>query len=103
MSRIRSSGTKVELKHKVENLHLEYQPKGLFGNPDFINWKKKIVVFIDGCFWHKCPEHFIEPKSNRKYWLPKLEKNVIRGQETDIAYENVGWGVVRIWEHDLKR
>ena len=78
MSRIRSRYTKPELKHKSENLHLEYQPKGLLGKPDFVYWKKKILVFIDGCFWHKCPKHFIAPKSNKKYWLPKLERNVIR-------------------------
>jgi len=102
MSRIRSKDTKPELKHKAKNLHLEYQPKGLFGNPDFVDWKKKIVVFIDGCFWHKCPKHFIEPKSNREYWLPKLKRNVIRDKETDISYKNAGWKVIRIWEHDLK-
>lgn len=49
MSKIRSSHTKPELKHKAKNLHLDYQPK-VFGSPDFIDWKKKIVVFIDGCF-----------------------------------------------------
>lgn len=103
MSRIRSRNTKPELKHKAKNLHLEYQPKGLFGNPDFINWKKKIVVFIDGCFWHKCPEHFREPKSNKKYWLPKLEKNVIRDREINIVYKNEGWEVIRIWECKLKK
>lgn len=101
MSRIRSRDTKPELKHKAKNLHLEYQPKA-FGNPDFIDWKKKIVIFIDGCFWHKCPKHFIAPKSNRKYWLPKLEKNVLRDKEINIAFKNAGWKVVRVWEHYLK-
>jgi len=100
MSKIRSRDTKPELKYKAKNLHLEYQPK-VFGNPDFIDWKKKIVVFIDGCFWHKCPEHYKEPKSNRKYWLPKLEKNVVRDKEISIAYKNAGWKVVRIWEHSV--
>ncbi len=102
MSRIRSRDTKPELKHKAKNLHLEYQPKKLFGNPDFIDWKKKIVVFIDGCFWHKCPKHFIKPKTNKKYWLPKLDRNVLRDKEVNLAYKNIGWKVVRIWEHDLR-
>ena len=66
MSRIRSKNTKPELKHKAMNLHLEYQPK-IYGNPDFIDWKKKIVIFIDGCFWHKCPLHYKSPKTNKKY------------------------------------
>jgi len=102
MSRIRSKDTKPELRHKAKNLHLEYQPKGLLGNPDFIDWKKKIVVFIDGCFWHKCPIHYKQPKTNKKYWLPKLNRNVVRDKEVNLAYKNAGWKVVRIWEHDLR-
>ena len=101
MSKIRSKNTKPELRHKAKNLHLEYQPK-IFGNPDFIDWKKKVTIFIDGCFWHKCPKHFIAPKSNKEYWLPKLKKNVLRDKEITLAYKNSGWRVVRIWEHDLK-
>lgn len=101
MSRIRSKNTKPELKHKAKNLNLEYQPN-IFGNPDFINWKKKIIVFIDGCFWHKCSKHFIAPKSNKKYWLPKLERNVLRDKEVNFAYKNSNWKVLRIWEHNLK-
>ena len=101
MSRIRNKNTKPELRYKAKNFYLEHQPK-VFGNPDFMDWKKKIIVFIDGCFWHKCPDHFIKPKSNKKYWIPKLEKNVVRDKEVNIAYKNAGWKVVRIWEHDLK-
>jgi len=102
MSKIRRSHTKPELKLKEKLKGFEHCPKGLFGSPDFINWRKKIVVFIDGCFWHKCPLHFKEPKSNRKYWLPKLMRNVIRDREVDMAYKNAGWRVLRIWEHELK-
>ena len=101
MSRIRSKNTKPELKHKAKNLHLEYQPKA-FGKPDFIDWKKKTVIFIDGCFWHKCSKHFIAPKSNKAYWLPKLERNVARDKEVNVAYKNSGWKVVRICEHELR-
>lgn len=102
MSKIRRSGTKAELIHKSKFLKLEYQPRGLLGNPDFIDWKKKKIVFIDGCFWHKCPMHYTKPKSNRKYWLPKLERNKARDKEVNLAYQNSGWEVIRIWEHDLK-
>ena len=101
MSRIRSRNTDPELKHKKKALGFAYQPNA-FGKPDFINYKKRIVVFIDGCFWHKCPKHYIVPKSNKKYWLPKLERNDIRGKEVSIAYKNSGWKVARIWEHELK-
>ncbi len=101
MSKIRSRNTKPELKHKAKNKGLEYQPKA-FGKPDFIDWKKKTAIFIDGCFWHKCPIHYKQPKSNKKYWMPKLERNSIRDNEVNLAYQNSGWKVVRIWEHELR-
>ena len=101
MSRIKSRDTKTELKYKKKAVGFAYQPKA-FGNPDFINYKKKIVIFIDGCFWHKCPKHYIAPKSNKAYWLPKLERNKTRGEEVNLAYKHQGWKIVRIWEHDLK-
>ena len=101
MSKIHSSHTKPELKHKAKNLHLEYQPKA-FGKPDFIDWKKKIAIFIDGCFWHCCPIHSKKPKQNAGYWLPKLQRNLTRAKEVEIAYKNAGWKIVRIWEHELR-
>lgn len=102
MSKIRRSHTKPELIIKQKLKGFEHNPKGVFGNPDFIKWKKKTVVFIDGCFWHKCPEHFIEPKSNKEYWLPKLNKNVLRDEEINLTYINSGWEVLRIWACELK-
>jgi len=102
MSRIRSSETKAELSYKSQNNSLEYQPKGMFGNPDFVDWKNKIVFFIDGCFWHMCPEHYTEPKSNKSYWIPKIIKNVMRDAEIDLSYRNSRWKVKRIWEHEVK-
>jgi len=63
--------------------------------------KKKIAIFIDGCFWHGCLEHYKKPKSNGKYWLPKIEANKERDQRTIETLEREGWTVVRIWEHDL--
>ncbi|MDP4039606.1 MAG: very short patch repair endonuclease [Candidatus Pacearchaeota archaeon] len=101
MSRIKSMGTKPELNHKGKAFSFLYQSK-TFGSPDFINYKTKVAVFIDGCFWHKCPKHYVEPKSNKKYWLPKLERNATRAKEVNIAYKSAGWKVVRIWEHELK-
>ena len=102
MSKIKRSYTKPELILKNMLKGFEHNLKGIFGNPDFVNWRKKMIIFIDGCFWHKCPDHFKEPKSNKRYWIPKLEKNVIRGREVDLAYKSAGWNVLRIWEHELK-
>jgi len=102
MSSIKRSHTKPELFLKNKIKDFEYQPKNAHGNPDFINYKKKIVLFTDGCFWHKCPLHYKEPKSNKSYWLPKLERNEIRDKEINKAYEIAGWAVIRLWEHELK-
>ena len=100
MSRIRSKKTLPELRYKKTLSGFIYQPKA-YGNPDFINYKKKMVVFIDGCFWHKCPKHYIRPKSNKKYWASKIERNIIRDKEVEISYKNVGWKIKRVWEHEL--
>jgi DNA mismatch endonuclease, patch repair protein len=59
-----------------------------------------LAVFVDGCFWHRCPEHGSEPKTNGAYWLTKLENNVRRDRRTELALAAFGWAVVRVWEHE---
>lgn len=67
--------------------------------PDLVFTRWKVAVFVDGCFWHGCPEHQHIPKSNREYWVPKLAANVERDRRVDRALISEGWSVVRIWEH----
>jgi DNA mismatch endonuclease (patch repair protein) len=67
--------------------------------PDVAFTRRKVAVFIDGCFWHACPEHGSKPKSNQWYWSPKLAKNVERDRAADEALVQAGWTVVRLWEH----
>ena len=62
--------------------------------------KDKLAIFVDGCFWHSCPQHGSIPRSNTDYWIPKLVRNVNRDRETDKALRNEGWVVVRVWEHE---
>ena len=73
------------------------------GRPDFTFRRERLVVFIDGCFWHRCPECKWTPTSNVGYWTPKLARNVEKDREADARLRAAGWGVVRIWEHMLKR
>ena len=103
MSMIKSSKTKPELKIKklLKILGFSYQPK-IYGRPDFANRKEKIAVFIDGCFWHKCPKHFVKPKSNIKFWEEKIRKNIERDREVNRKLRKRGWKVIRIWEHKIK-
>lgn len=67
---------------------------------DVVFTRAKVAVFIDGCFWHGCPEHFWAPKSNTDYWEPKIRANIARDQETTLALEEAGWRVIRVWEHE---
>ncbi len=104
MSRIRSSKTKAELKliNFFRSLGFKYQPKNVYGKPDFANSREKIAIFVDGCFWHKCPKHFIKPKSNVKFWEEKIRKNIKRDREVNKKLREIGWKIIRIWEHELK-
>ena len=67
--------------------------------PDIAFTARRVAVFVDGCFWHVCPEHGTKPANNTWYWGPKLARNVERDRAADAALEQAGWRVVRIWEH----
>lgn len=64
----------------------------------FTRWR--VAVFIDGCFWHGCPDHWTAPKANAAWWREKIEANVARDRRTDTALAAEGWLVVRVWEHE---
>lgn len=68
--------------------------------PDIVFTRKKIAVFVDGCFWHQCPAHGSMPRTNVDYWLPKLERNVRRDRLDDGLLRTAGWIAVRAWEHE---
>ena len=105
MSKIRASETKLELRLKkfLKNLGFIYQPKNVYGRPDFAHKKEKVAIFIDGCFWHKCPKHFTAPKSSEKFWKNKINRNAERDREVTKRLKRGGWKVIRVWEHDLKK
>lgn len=74
--------------------------------PD-VRWKadlvfpgRRVAVFVDGCYWHGCPEHYSVPNVNREYWGPKIERNKERDRLFDAALRDAGWRVVRAWEHE---
>ncbi len=107
MSRIRSKNTRPEIilrkaisKTGIRGYRLNC---GLSGKPDIVFPKRKIVIFIDGCFWHKCPKCFKSPKTNKKFWLEKIEGNKRRDIKVNRHYKKMGWRIIRIWEHDLKK
>lgn len=70
---------------------------------DIVFGPSRVVVFVDGCFWHGCPEHATWPTSNADYWREKIETNRLRDRDTDTQLQAAGWHVVRIWEHEDMR
>ena len=68
--------------------------------PDIAFTARRVAVFVDGCFWHACPQHGSKPRANDWYWTPKLARNVERDRVADQTLAAAGWQVVRIWEHE---
>lgn len=73
---------------------------GLRSRADIVFTKKRVAVYLDGCFWHGCPEHCRAPSVHPDYWLPKLERNRVRDRESTAKLEGAGWIVLRFWEHE---
>ena len=67
--------------------------------PDVVFPGRRVAVFLDGCYWHRCPAHGTEPGTNRDYWMAKLDRNVARDRRVDAELRSAGWTVVRVWEH----
>ena len=108
MSRIRSRGN-LTTEKRLEKILRGYKIFGwrrhadLPGRPDFVFWKHKVAVFVDGCFWHGCPTCSLEPKSNIEYWTKKIENNRRRDKRVRAQLNRKGWSTIRIWEHSLNK
>jgi DNA mismatch endonuclease (patch repair protein) len=73
------------------------------GKPDIVFLKNKIVIFIDGCFWHRCSQCFTVPATRREFWMKKIHGNVKRDRLVTNELKESGWFVIRLWEHEVKR
>ena len=73
------------------------------GAADIVFAAAKVAVFVDGCFWHGCPDHATWPKANEEFWREKIETNRLRDRDTDRRLAEAGWSVVRVWEHEDAR
>ena len=108
MRAIRRTDTKPELALRRALHRLGYRFRkdyrldlatGRRVRPDIVFTRRRVAVFVDGCFWHACPEHGSKPAVNQGYWNPKLQRNTERDRAADAALELAGWQVVRLWEH----
>lgn len=106
MSRIkgRDTGPELSLRHNVWALGLRYRLQHRIGRtrPDMVFVGAKLAVFVDGCFWHGCPQHSTMPKNNRDFWEQKLRRNRERDAENTLWLEAEGWRVLRLWEHEIE-
>lgn len=107
MSRIRARGnqtTELRLAALLRRLGLVGWRRGvrLIGRPDFVYRKQRLAVFVDGCFWHGCPLHYIKPIGNADFWVNKVQSNRKRDRAVSRALSTAGWRVLRIWEHELR-
>lgn len=71
------------------------------GSPDYYSKKNRVAVFVHGCFWHGCPKHYREPKSNVEFWRAKIGRNRSRDRRVRKEYRAMGWRVVSLWEHSV--
>jgi DNA mismatch endonuclease (patch repair protein) len=105
MAKVRSKDTKPEVafRRMLYRAGVRYRLHyPVDGKPDIAVPSRKIVVFIDGCFWHGCPKCFRAPASNKTYWNLKIERNVRRDRAVNRSLKSHGWRVIRAWEHEIK-
>ena len=103
--RSRDTGIEIALRRELHRLGLRYRIHrrplpGVRREADIVFGTVKVAVFVDGCFWHGCPEHTRWPKRNAEFWKTKIEGNKARDLDTEDRFAAAGWTVVRVWGHE---
>ena len=91
-SELHRAGCRYRVDYRIEGV-------GAATRADVAFTRARVAVFVDGCFWHRCPNHGINPRHNSSYWAEKLDRNVVRDRAATAALTAAGWHVVRVWEH----
>ncbi|WLA83236.1 very short patch repair endonuclease [Bradyrhizobium elkanii] len=108
MSRVKGRGNRLT-ELRLLDLFREHGFVGwrrnaaVFGRPDFVFFKARVAIFVDGCFWHACPTHGAIPSTNVEFWTAKLDRNKRRDRLVVRELKKRGWTPVRIWQHELRR
>ena len=104
MRRMPTRGTKPELALRsalhAKGLRFRVTATTLPGRPDIVFTRARIAVFVDGCFWHSCPQHSTRPRNNAEWWQDKLAATVERDRRKDAELEAQGWVPIHVWEHE---
>lgn len=105
MSRIRACNTTPELLLRKAlwacGLRYRLHTSTPAGRPDIVFSRARVAIFVDGCFWHGCPDHYVKPKTRTEFWSHKLRENVLRDIKQTRELEGLGWRLVRVWEHEV--
>jgi DNA mismatch endonuclease (patch repair protein) len=104
-NRNRDTGPEMAVRRAVHALGLRYRVaarpiRGVRRSADLVFRRRRVAVFVDGCFWHGCPDHFVLPRTNVDYWTAKIDGNRARDAQTDALLAGAGWTVIRVWEHE---
>jgi len=104
-TRQRDTSGELALRRELHRRGLRYRVDkavvpGTRRRPDVVFPTERVAVFVDGCFWHDCPEHGTQPRANAQWWRDKIAANVRRDRDTNQRLEGAGWIVIRAWEHE---
>lgn len=100
----RDTSAELTIRRRLHALGLRYRvdhrlEPSLRVRGDVVFTRHRVVVFVDGCFWHGCPRHSTQPKTNTVWWRDKIAANRARDRRNTVALEELGWTVIRVWEH----
>ena len=102
-NRGRDTGPEIRLRKELWKRGLRYRLRSaLPGRPDLVFPGVRLAVFVDGCFWHGCPEHGVMPTNNGRFWAKKIARTKERDAAVECQLSEAGWHVIRLWEHDIR-
>lgn len=106
MSKVKNKDSKIEVLLRkalwAEGFRYRKNDTNYFGKPDIVLPKYETVIFVDSCFWHRCPEHYGAPATRKEFWRKKINRNKDRDGEVNRHYKKKDWNIIRVWEHDVK-
>lgn len=107
MSKVRNKDSKIEILLRkalwAKGFRYRKNDTRYFGKPDIVLPKYETVIFVDSCFWHRCPKHYGAPATRKEFWNKKIKRNKERDKEVDRHYKEKGWNSIRVWEHEMDK
>jgi DNA mismatch endonuclease (patch repair protein) len=104
-NRARDTGPELRIRRVLHaqgmRYRVDWRPEAVLRTrADIAFPRQRLLIFVDGCFWHGCPTHASYPQTHSEYWIPKLTRNKERDRDSTVLLEQLGWRVLRFWEHE---